>query len=187
MDLYPLSKSCLDSPRWYKGESIARNMKAAIKKWKSRMNISDKYLDCFNEFIHFLCYIYIYMHMYIYMCVCVYIHIYIIYIYIYMHIYIYIYICIYMYMYIYVCVYIYIYIYIYIYVYICIGWMRWNGDNASKNKLFFPSSFGRGRFQGICRICDLQVLKYIWRHFTTDVSYFRPYAETKNNGKIHSA
>ena len=35
---------------------------------------------------------------------------------------------------------------------------------------------------GICRICDLQVLKDIWRHFATDASYFRPYAETKNNG-----
>ena len=46
----------------------------------------------------------------------------------------------------------------------------------------FPTSFGRDFSQGICRICDLQVLKDIWRHFTTDVSYFRPYAETKNNG-----
>ena len=44
-----------------------------------------------------------------------------------------------------------------------IGCTRWNGDNTSKNKL-----------------CDLQVLKDIWCHFTTDISYFRPYAETKN-------
>ena len=49
------------------------------------------------------------------------------------------------------------------------------------NKLFFPTSFGRGCSQGISQICDLHVLKDIWRHFTTDVSYFRPYAETKNN------
>ena len=26
-------------------------------------------------------------------------------------------------------------------------------------KTIFPTSFGRGRSQGICRICDLQVLK----------------------------
>ena len=63
-----------------------------------------------------------------------------------------------------------------------IGWTRWNGDTTSKNKLFFPTSFSRSHSQGICRICDLQVLKNIWRHFTTDVSYFRPYAETENNG-----
>ena len=73
---------------------------------------------------------------------------------------------------------IYIYIYIYIYIiyiyniyYICIyiRWTRWNGDNTSKNK-------------GICWTCDLQVLKNIWLHFTTDVSYFWPSAELKNNG-----
>ena len=63
-----------------------------------------------------------------------------------------------------------------------IGWTRWNGDTTSKNKLFVPTSFGRDRSQGICWVCDLQVLKDIWRHFTTDVSYFRSYAETKNNG-----
>ena len=38
--------------------------------------------------------------------------------------------------------------------------------------IIFPTNFGRGRSQ---------VLKDIWLHFTTDVSYFRPYAETKNN------
>ena len=59
------------------------------------------------------------------------------------------------------CIYIHIYMYIY---------------------TIFPTSFGRGHSQGICRICDLQVPKDIWRHFTTDVSYFGPYAETKNNG-----
>ena len=32
------------------------------------------------------------------------------------------------------------------------------------------------------RICDLEVLKDISHSFTTDVSFFRPYAETKNNG-----
>ena len=74
----------------------------------------------------------------------------------------------------------YIYIY-YIYIYIYVGWTRWNGDTTSKNKLFFPTSFGRGHSQGICWICDLQVLKEIWRHFTTYVSYFRLYAETKHN------
>ena len=36
-----------------------------------------------------------------------------------------------------------------------------NGDTTSKNKLFFPPSFGRGLSQGICQICDLQVLKDI--------------------------
>ena len=46
----------------------------------------------------------------------------------------------------------------------------------------FPTSSGCGRSQGICRISHLQVLKDIWSHFTTGVSYFRPYAETKNNG-----
>ena len=45
-----------------------------------------------------------------------------------------------------------------------------------------PTSFGRGCSQGLSRICDLQVLKDIWRHFTADVSHFRPYTETKNNG-----
>ena len=35
----------------------------------------------------------------------------------------------------------------------------------------------------VCRICDLQVPKAISRHSTTGVSYYRPYAETKNNGK----
>ena len=39
--------------------------------------------------------------------------------------------------------------------------MRWNGDTTSKNKLFFPTSFGHGCPQGICQICDLQVLKDI--------------------------
>ena len=62
------------------------------------------------------------------------------------------------------------------------GWTRWNEDTTSKNKLFFPTSFGRGCSQGICRICDLQVLKDILRRFTTDLIYFRPCAETKNNG-----
>ena len=28
----------------------------------------------------------------------------------------------------------------------------------------------------------VKFVKDIWRHFTTDVSYFGPYAETKNNG-----
>ena len=32
--------------------------------------------------------------------------------------------------------------------------MRWNGDTTKKNKLFFPTSFGRGRSQGICEVCD---------------------------------
>ena len=44
---------------------------------------------------------------------------------------------------------------IFIYIYI------WNGDNTSKNKLVFPTSFGRGCSQGICRICDLQVTSWI--------------------------
>ena len=65
--------------------------------------------------------------------------------------------------------YIYIYIYIYIYQYI-------------KIKTIFSASFGRRRSQGICRICDLQMLKDIWRHFTSDVSYFIPSVETKYNG-----
>ena len=42
---------------------------------------------------------------------------------------------------------------------------------------YLPISFGRGR------IHDLQLLKAIWRDSTIDVSYFRPYAETKNNAK----
>ena len=69
--------------------------------------------------------------------------------------------------------YIYIKFYIYIYIHICIyiGGTRWNGDNTSKSKTIFPTSFGRGRTQKICRICD----------FATDVSCFRPYAKTKNN------
>ena len=46
----------------------------------------------------------------------------------------------------------------------------------------FPTSFGHGCSQGICRIWDLQLLKDIWRYFTTDVSNFRPYAETENDG-----
>ena len=49
-------------------------------------------------------------------------------------------------------------------------------------QIIFLTSFGRGRSQGICWICDLEVLKAIWLHSTTDVSYFRPYAETKNDG-----
>ena len=52
----------------------------------------------------------------------------------------------------------------------------------TKIKIVFPTSLCHDHSQGICRICDLQVLKDIWRHFTTDVSYFRPYAETENNG-----
>ena len=37
---------------------------------------------------------------------------------------------------------------------------RWSGDNTSKNKqTIFRITFGRGRSQGICRICDLQVLQ----------------------------
>ena len=60
------------------------------------------------------------------------------------------------------------YIFIYIYIYIYIGWTRWNGDTTSKNKLFFATSFSCGRSQGICQICDLQVLKDIWCHFMTD-------------------
>ena len=78
-----------------------------------------------------------------------------------------IYICnIYIYIYIYYILYIY-----YIYTYILNYWTT-----------IFPTSFGHGRSQGIYWICDLQVLKAVWRHSTTDVSYFRPYAETKNNG-----
>ena len=46
---------------------------------------------------------------------------------------------------------------------------------------YFPTSFGRGRSQWICRICDLQGLKDISRHFMTDVSYFRSYVEMENN------
>ena len=76
----------------------------------------------------------------------------------------------------------YIYIYIFIYIHIYIGWTRWNGDTTSKNKPFFATSFSCGRSQGICQICDLQVLKDIWCHFMTDFSYFRPYAGTKSNG-----
>ena len=67
-------------------------------------------------------------------------------------------------------------------IFIYIGWTRWNVDTTCKNKLFFPTSFGRSHSQGLCRICDLQVLKDILHHFTIDVSYFGPYAEMKNNG-----
>ena len=56
------------------------------------------------------------------------------------------------------------------------------GDTTSKNKLVFATSFSCGCSQGICQICDLQVLRDIWCHFMTDFSYFRPYAETKSNG-----
>ena len=38
---------------------------------------------------------------------------------------------------------------------------RRNEDTTSKNKLFFPTHFGRGHSQGIYRICYLQVLKDI--------------------------
>ena len=93
---------------------------------------------------------------------------------VYIYIYIYIYTNIYIYIYTNICIYIYTYIFIYIYIYIYI----YNND---KKQTIFPTSFSRGRSQGICRIWNLQVLKNIWRRFTTDVSYFRPYAETKNN------
>ena len=46
----------------------------------------------------------------------------------------------------------------------------------------FSTSLGHGCSHGICQICDLQVLKNILRHFTTDANYFRPCAETNNNG-----
>ena len=49
-----------------------------------------------------------------------------------------------------------------------IGSTRWNGNNTSKNKQFSQRVY-------------LQVLKDIWCHIATDVSYFRPYRETKNN------
>ena len=42
--------------------------------------------------------------------------------------------------------------------------------------------FGISHSQGTWRICYLQVLKDFWCHFTTDVSLFRPYAETMDNG-----
>ena len=51
--------------------------------------------------------------------------------------------------------------------YIIIGWTK--------------PSFGCGCSQGIWRICNLQVLTDIWRHFMTHVSFLRPYPETKNN------
>ena len=35
------------------------------------------------------------------------------------------------------------------------------GDTTSKNKLVFATSFSCGCSQGICQICDLQVLKDI--------------------------
>ena len=73
-----------------------------------------------------------------------------------------------------------IYIYVYICLYIYILYIY--GDITSKNKVFFATSFSCGRSQGICQICDLQVLKDIWCHFMTDFSYFRPYAGTKSNG-----
>ena len=53
---------------------------------------------------------------------------------------------------------------------------------AGKDYIYIYICFGRGRSQGVCRVCDLQVLEDIWRHFTTGVNYFRPHAETKNNG-----
>ena len=56
-----------------------------------------------------------------------------------MYIYIYIYICIYIYLYIYICIYIYIYIYINCTV---------NMGLTVSEKSVFPTSFGRGRFQG---------------------------------------
>ena len=57
-----------------------------------------------------------------------------------------------------------------------IFWTRWN---------YFPNKFQQWPFSRgmkIWRICDLQILEDIWRHLTTDVSFFRPYEETKNNG-----
>ena len=55
-----------------------------------------------------------------------------------------------------VCRYIYLSIYIYIYIlYIYLLKLYIYIYN------FFPTSFGRGRSQEICRICDLQVLKDI--------------------------
>ena len=60
---------------------------------------------------------------------------------------------------------------------------EWKKKTVVKNVewCFFFFVFEYHISQGKCRICDLQVLKDIWRHFTTDVSYFVPYAETKNN------
>ena len=57
--------------------------------------------------------------------------------------------------------------------------MDWLGIPLGKANYSFPTSFARGRSQRICRICDLQVLKDIRRHFTTDGSCFWPYAEPK--------
>ena len=47
---------------------------------------------------------------------------------------------------------------IYIYIYVC---MYVYGDTTSKNKLVFATSFICGCSQGICQICDLQVLRDI--------------------------
>ena len=50
--------------------------------------------------------------------------------------------------------------------------------NTDKNKLFSQLVLAMAVLKGYV---NLQVLKDIWRHFTTDVSYFKPYAEIKNN------
>ena len=55
-----------------------------------------------------------------------------------------------------ICICVYIYIYIYIYIHTTLSEMEWG---IRLVKTIFPTSFGRGRSQGICRICDLQVVK----------------------------
>ena len=57
------------------------------------------------------------------------------------------------------------------------------GITLVETNCFPNSSFGRGRSKGINSICDLQVLKAVQRYSTTVFSYFRPYAETRNDGR----
>ena len=59
--------------------------------------------------------------------------------------------------------------------------VQFSVPNWSKQTIF-ATSFSCGCFLGICQICDLQVLKDIWSYVTNDVSYFKPYPETKNKG-----
>ena len=63
-----------------------------------------------------------------------------------------------------------------------IGWARWNGDNTSKNELIFRLILVWAVLKRILKICDLKLLKFIRCHFTTDITFFRPYADIKNNG-----
>ena len=55
------------------------------------------------------------------------------------------------------------------------------GDNASKNKLFSQLVSIGAVLKGYAKFVIYRWLR-IFDDFTSDISYFRPYAERKNNG-----